>query len=363
MHSQLKDYITKSDRLERVNKALIGKERENGEKDREVNQENERIREELAGEVRSLREQLSRVKDELSELSSEARDREHSEAQAVSRGQVEVKRALALEKELDRAREERAATDDSLTRERERRVAAEAEVSKLRAINQDVANGEVVREELKSKRREHFVASEADSFDHPGQVTHLRTLEKENAKLGREVQTYKNQHANFEVLKESKKTLENKLRAMDDLRTRAAVVQAEVAELRREKEEWQVATNPAGFVLIANPSAFRLSFLDPSEASSEFSSPRKLTKTLAASRIDNISFQEKLDSRDREIHARDRMIGELEANIVMLKQREESLSKGTSALEAKVKQAERRVELRDKEVQMLKDNLVRSAHV
>lgn len=45
-----------------------------------------------------------------------------------------------------------------------------------------------------------------------GQVLHLRSLEKENQKLTREVGTYKIQKNNTEVLKEAKKALENKLR-------------------------------------------------------------------------------------------------------------------------------------------------------
>jgi Tfp pilus assembly protein PilO len=73
-----------------------------------------------------------------------------------------------------------------------------------------------------------------------GQVTHLRSMEKETAKLNRELQTYKNQHANLEVLKEAKKSLENKLRGMDELRTRSAGLEVDLQEMKREREEWYV---------------------------------------------------------------------------------------------------------------------------
>lgn len=69
----------------------------------------------------------------------------------------------------------------------------------------------------------------------------LRTLEKENGKLTRELQTYKNQHANVEVLKEAKKSLEGKLRGMDELRARCAAKEHEVDDLEREKREWCVS--------------------------------------------------------------------------------------------------------------------------
>lgn len=103
----------------------------------------------------------------------------------------------------------------------------------------------------------------------------------------------------------------------------------------------------------------RLSFLEPTEAaSSEFTSPTKLTKTLAASRIENLSFKEKLDGRDIEIRTRDRIIGELENRNEALEKECEIAKIGLSKAEGKVKQSERRIELRDKEVDMLKSSLV-----
>lgn len=105
--------------------------------------------------------------------------------------------------------------------------------------------------------------------------------------------------------------------------------------------------------------AIRLSFLEPTEAaSSEFTSPRKLTKTLAASRIENVSFKEKLELREAEMRTRDRLIGELENRNAVLEKEWESMKSGLLSAEGKVKQSEKRIELRDKEVEMLKSSLV-----
>lgn len=71
-----------------------------------------------------------------------------------------------------------------------------------------------------------------------GQVNHLRALEKDNQKLVRRVETYEQQHANVEILKESNKTLEKKLRGMADLRQRIAAAEIEAEDLKREKKEW-----------------------------------------------------------------------------------------------------------------------------
>lgn len=47
-------------------------------------------------------------------------------------------------------------------------------------------------------------------------ATHLKRLEADNDKLNRELDTYKNQHANIEILKEAKKGLENKLKVSQE---------------------------------------------------------------------------------------------------------------------------------------------------
>lgn len=109
------------------------------------------------------------------------------------------------------------------------------------------------------------------------------------------------------------------------------------------------------FVLTIEP---RLSFLDPTEAS-EFSSPRKITKTLAATRIENASFQERLDARDLEMHRRDRLIGSLETRISELVSQLDVANKGLSKAEGRGKLEESRLLLLHQEVAMLKRHLVR----
>lgn len=133
------------------------------------------------------------------------------------------------------------------------------------------------------------------------------------------------------------------MRGMDELRIRAAGLEVDLQELKREREEW-------------------LSFLDPTEAASpEFTSPRKLTKTLAASRIENISFKDKLDARESEMRTRNRLIGELESRNAALQQEWDNMKTGLMSTEGRVKQSERRIELRDKEIEMLKSSLVSSS--
>jgi mitotic spindle assembly checkpoint protein MAD1 len=119
---------------------------------------------------------------------------------------------------------------------------------------------------------------------------------------------------------------------------------------------------PSRRSLISPSSSRRSAFLGPSDVS-EFSSPRKVTKTLAATRIENATFREKLDSHHLELHKRDRIIGELEAQVSNLQAELEDSDKALSAAERRVRQDENRGKLLKQEVEMLKRHLVRPRSV
>jgi len=63
-------------------------------------------------------------------------------------------------------------------------------------------------------------------------------LEKDNNKLKRKLETYERQHANVEVLKEANRSLENKLKGLDELRQNLAAQALEMDSLKRERNEW-----------------------------------------------------------------------------------------------------------------------------
>lgn len=56
--------------------------------------------------------------------------------------------------------------------------------------------------------------------------------------MTRRVETYEAQHANIEILRESNKTLEKKLRGVEELRKKLANAEIQVDTLTREKQEW-----------------------------------------------------------------------------------------------------------------------------
>lgn len=84
-----------------------------------------------------------------------------------------------------------------------------------------------------------------------------------------------------------------------------------------------------------------------------------MTKTLAATRIENATYREKLDNHAIELHKRDRIIGELEAQIAQLQTELEENDKALTQAEGRARQDENGKKLLRQEVDMLKRHLVR----
>ncbi|RUP44018.1 hypothetical protein BC936DRAFT_150053, partial [Jimgerdemannia flammicorona] len=67
------------------------------------------------------------------------------------------------------------------------------------------------------------------------QVTHVRSLEKENRSLSQELKHYKELYQNIEILREQKSALQSELSRMDQLRERLGELEVENALLKKEK--------------------------------------------------------------------------------------------------------------------------------
>ena len=70
------------------------------------------------------------------------------------------------------------------------------------------------------------------------QADHVRKIEAANAKMNAELTGLRQRHANIEVLKEQKRELERKARAVDELRETVVKLEAELDAARKEREEW-----------------------------------------------------------------------------------------------------------------------------
>lgn len=110
----------------------------------------------------------------------------------------------------------------------------------------------------------------------------------------------------------------------------------------------------------ANPflSFLRAAFVKP-EDSDVFSSPRKITKNLAASRIENATLRDRANSHELEVQRRDRIIGQLEARAMELEGKLEEATKELKQAEEKRRVESSQANLLRQEVGMLKRHLVR----
>ncbi|GAA6032507.1 hypothetical protein JCM8097_004791 [Rhodosporidiobolus ruineniae] len=317
--AQLSDYAARVDKLERQRAVLLGKEREAAERDQHRSKEDDKARAELEAETRKLRDQLGQLKDYQADLQADFEDLQHSAAQANEAANAERGRTAALQAELDRLRTELEESMKATGDERKRRVMLEGELEREKLQARDTGDAEIIREELHR------------------QVTTLKTLEKENGKLQRKVETYERQHANVELLKETNRSLEKKVKAAEELQRQITAQKIELDLLRREKADWAAFVKP--------------------EDNDVFSSPRKITKNLAASRIENASLRDRLNSHELEVQRRDRIIGQLEARAAELEGKLQEARKGLEATEEKARLDATQGKFLRQEVEMLKRHL------
>ncbi|BGP40889.1 coiled-coil domain-containing protein mad1 [Rhodotorula kratochvilovae] len=273
--AQLAEQAARIDQLERHRALLLAKEREASEREQARGSGEAEEQARLEGEVRALRAQVGQLRDENADLQESFTDLEHAATQAIAKANDRQKRAELLEAEVVQLREEADECLRAQAAEKKRRVALEAELEQEKSRAKESADAHIIREELHR------------------QVTTLRTLEKENGKLQRRVETYERQHANAELLKETNRALEKKVKAGEELRAQLARQEVELEVLRREKADWAAFVKP--------------------EDTDTFSSPRKITKSLATVRIENATLRDRLNSHALEVERRDRIVGALEA--------------------------------------------------
>lgn len=89
-----------------------------------------------------------------------------------------------------------------------------------------------------------------------------------------------------------------------------------------------------------------------------FSSPRKITKNLAATRIENASLRDRLNTHDLEVRRRDHIIGQLEERASELEVKLEEAKKNLKKEEERARVDSQQVGLLRQEVSMLKRHLV-----
>lgn len=107
------------------------------------------------------------------------------------------------------------------------------------------------------------------------------------------------------------------------------------------------------------PTPRRSAFVRPGDTDS-VSSPRKITKNLAATRIENASLRDRLNSHELEVKRRDRIIGQLEQQVLETTEKLKQTEKDLAMTKEKARVDSSQTSLLRQEIDMLKRHLVRS---
>lgn len=174
------------------------------------------------------------------------------------------------------------------------------------------------------------------------QLAAVKTLETTNKKLTEEARRLRELGKNFEVLEEQKASLERKLGMMEVVREEVSEKELQLTILRNEKKAWSA-------------------FLENNEGSlSGLNSPQDIAHALMESRVEKAELVERLGRVEPELAERDEIIERAEKEKEEVKNELEKVIESYKKLYTSRARIERNRQLALREVQMLRDQLVRA---
>lgn len=343
--------------LERERSILLSREEGSQIKEQEEREKVEREKRSLVESLGEYRAKCEELEDELEELKSYQSRLSHDADLAVEEKSSIEKQMEVLQEELGKVDQENAklkTEHEELVQAREtivqlqKQLAERPQQQQNPGTSEGVAAGDATSTASEgaadSKAPQEVPITEVLRKELHHQVQHLRTLEHTNARLTREVNAFKQDRHNFELLKEEKLSLETKLRHMQTLRRTLTEKELELENLQRERKEWTA-------------------FLTSSENEPDrerFESPAQMAKALASCRIEILSLQDKLGSVTASVRSRDSTIEELEER---LREVEDELvpqvRKELDEARDRIRSLQRKADLDDKELSMLREQIVR----
>jgi mitotic spindle assembly checkpoint protein MAD1 len=202
----------------------------------------------------------------------------------------------------------------------------EAEVLRLKAITGDVETLAVIKRELSD------------------QVTHIKKLETLTREQNTELKQYRKQHKAIEVVEEEKRSLQTKLRMMDDLQRQLGEAEMRKQILEEERDSWtsylEAEAETLGEVLFQTPQDLARAFIQ-----------ERIERTDLLNRLGEIKPE--LTVKEANIRALEEEKAKLQAEIQQLKAT--ANTGAANANDAKVRaRLERQKTLATKEVEFLR---------
>lgn len=202
----------------------------------------------------------------------------------------------------------------------------EAEILRLKAITGDAETLAVIKRELSD------------------QVAHIKKLETLTREQNAELKQYRKQHKAIEVVKEEKRSLQNKLRMMDDLQRQLGEAELRKQVLEEERDSWtsylEAEAETHGEVLFETPQDLARAFIQ-----------ERIERTDLLNRLGEI--RPELSVKEATIQALEEEKAQLQAEIQQLKTVGSASAANSADAKARAR-LERQKALATKEVEFLR---------
>lgn len=269
----------------------------------------------LKTENNELREQDDDKQEELDSLERKYR-RQLDEYQTRSR---------ALEQSNNEMREELQSNNQVMVQIHEKLAGKDGEVQDLetelvqwKAQAGDLETLKVIKKELSE------------------QVHHIKTLESTNRRQLVELKSLRDTNKSLELVEEEKRTLEGRLKMLDELRDEYSAAQLRISVLQDERNAWESYFHSEGL---------------------KFDTPESLAKALVEERVERAALLEKTGRLEPKIQEKDKVILELEGEVRLFREELEKL-KETASKDNKARQRmERQRAMALKEAEFLREQL------
>ncbi|KAH9475542.1 Spindle assembly checkpoint component mad1 [Psilocybe cubensis] len=296
---------------------LANREKEEREEKEAERESYEKAKKASDAENRSLRITVSTLREELADLQDTHQALVRNTNQTVSSQKTEIMtlthRNALLEQQYEQAKTLAEERSESLTQLQAAydELSTAKESSEKRELEEESMS--IVRDELHR------------------QASYLRSLESSNAKMTAELKVLRERQTSVEVLREEKRGLERKLQMLDEFRTKAIKLEAEVEAGRKEREAW--AENSQNAQLSSTPIA--------------------VTKALSDLRLAHARLLEEHGSTVALLRQREAELADYERREAQSTQNISTLEQNQRILKDKIARRDARTQLAEREVTFL----------
>lgn len=292
---RLEEAGKRCDLLEADKRFLFEKQKETGEKLLKLKEETGEQKVELEKQVRRLKSENDQLKDEVRDAQEEIegegrsgrrlRDEFQGRITLLEQNNVALKEELEAKTKMLEEVQEKLKTKDTEVEE------LEVEMLKVRADAADSGTAKLLKKELSE------------------QVNHIKTLESTNRKQNAELKTLRETNRSLELVEEEKRSLEGKVKVMDELREALSTAELRISVLQDEKNAWESYFQSEGL---------------------EFDSPQSLARALVVERVEKVGLLDKVGRLGPEVIEKENMIRELELETRSLTEELVKLKEATS---------------------------------